>query len=71
MFTPERLEDYLETFPENRLLLPQDYFMYDLTRDYYPVEGYCVAEVPRLDLKKGMYKVEFVKGREIIDLTEE
>ena len=72
MFTPERLEDYVETFPEHCLLLPEDYFIIDLTRDWYPVEGYCAAEVPWLYLKGYMsYKIMFVNGREVIDLTDE
>lgn len=73
MFTPKNLEKYLDEFPDHRLLLPEDYFMRDFSQDYYPVEGYCAAEVPRLDLSdlkvREYIKVDFVNGREVIDLT--
>lgn len=70
MYTPEGRFEYFEDYPEHRTLsIPPDYYMVDLTQDYYPVEGYCPAEVPELDLKTGIYKSEWVNGREFIDLT--
>jgi len=76
MSTPENLQSYLEKFPEHRRLFPKHFFVVDLTQDYYPVEGYCPAEVPRLDLSDlrvvrqlQYFKVDFVNGREVIDLT--
>jgi len=74
MSIPENLEAYLEKFPDHRPLFPKHFFVVDLTQDYYPVEGYCPAEVPRLDLSdlrvvRKYFKVDFVNGREVIDLT--
>jgi len=76
MSIPENLQAYLEKFPEHRRLFPKHFFVVDLTQDYYPAEGYCPAEVPRLDLSDlkvvrqlPYFKVDFVNGREVIDLT--
>ena len=74
MSTPENLEAYLEKFPDHHPLFPKHFFVVDLTQDYYSVEGYCPAEVPRLDLSDlrvvwKYFKVDFVKGQEVIDLT--
>ena len=72
-YTPEGQFEYFEEYPEHRTLrIPPDYYIVDLTKDYCPVEGYCPAEVPRLDLSGiKLYRSERVNGRDVIDLTAE